>query len=113
MLKVKTYLNPSFEWKYKIMPSECPNVFITWTYIRYKDDRMAKPAVLGCCSKIGTINKDECRLDTLYQALELLNFNDEVNKQILRAYSNHTRVPKQQTKLGTNQSRLLKDLLDG
>lgn len=107
-----------FEWVYQHRPVAEPDTFATFAYIRHKERGAAgRGSVLGCHRVVGNWDRDECRISTLFQALDMLCSRlpgaDEqaVRTAVLEGYVRWSRVPKHGTRLGPNQ-RLLLELLE-
>ena len=104
-------INWEFKWVYRTTLGEKPDTFVTRVYVKFLDRDTRLAGILGAVSVGGTINKDECRLAVLYQALHnLCDCGSAIYYEVLKRYAEVHSVPKHNTVLGANQERLVDDL---
>ena len=118
-------INWEFKWIYRRKMGEEPDTFSTYAYVKFLDRDSREEGILGAIYPAdkflinNAINKDECRLNLLYQALESIcrtkfitgTEKNLVYKTVLEEYAFVHSVPKHNTKLGPYQKRLQQDLV--
>lgn len=114
-------INWEFRWIYrKVMNEKRPDYWMTHAYVRFLDRDTRTTGILGStvCLDNEHMSKDEMRLDLLYQALDTICNSslytgiekEKVYKTVLNRYSAVHSVPKNHTKLGVFQKKLIEDL---
>ena len=108
-------LDWEFKWSYRYGMLKEPDHWVTSVYVKWTDRESGRCGVIGhAYYDWNGIDKDEARLSVLFKALERVAEQECAGidtkvlfTRVLKDYSRKHRVPKQNTKLGEYQRRIL------
>ena len=112
-------LNINWEFKWEYRKRILGNSWATRAYARFLDRNTRERGIVaaGFFLDRDHVSKDEMRLNLLYKALETIcnsspyaEMKNLAYRAVLEKYAAKHSVPKQQTKLGLYQEKLLRDL---
>ena len=110
-------INWEFKWEYRKMI--LGNSWATRAYVKFLDRNTRERGILSAGYYLDRdhVSKDEMRLNLLYKALDAVcndsfyaKIRDVAVRTVLEKYAAVHSVPKQQTRLGTYQQKLIQDL---